>query len=219
MKPDFPRITCIIPCWMRPQRTERAIRSVLAQTILEWELIVVGDCCPVLPEVWRKVFGRGLDGSIILENDGLAKVKGCNLETHEGKFGTQCLNWGLTWTTGQYVCFLGNDDYVAPNHFELRLKSIEGTDYGFAYHDALIQDGQVMRRRPGHPLAHGQTGGSELIVKTQLAQKVGFTSGDYGHDWTFIRGLIEQGVKSAYFPSATYVVTHLPNQICEKDID
>lgn len=202
---------------MRPERTERAIRSVMAQTAENWELICVGDACPVLPQVWRKVFGKDLDGDPIFLERG--KAKGVNLSEHEGKYGTQCLNWGLVGATGAYVCFLGNDDYLLPLHLELRLKSIEGTDYGFAYHDALIQRGGQMQRRPGHPLQHGQTGGSELVVKTQLAQKIGFQSGEYGHDWKFIEGLIGTGCKRAYFPSATYIVTHLPGNVAESGID
>lgn len=206
-----------MPCWMRPQRTARAIRSVLMQTAAEWELLCIGDACPVLPAVWREMFGRDPDGESIAVPNG--KVRAINLPTHEGAFGTQCLNWGIHAVTGAYVVFLGNDDYLLPTHLESRLKAIEGTDNGFTYHDALIQAGGSLHLRSGHPLAHGRTGGSELTVKAQIAQKVGFQSSQYGHDWTFIEGLLATGCKHAYSPTATYVVTHLPGNVEEKDID
>ena len=213
--PPFARISCIMPCWQRPQRTARAIRSVLMQPVANWELICIGDACPVLPGAWKEIFGTD-DPLVVLPN---GKAKWTNLPEHEGKYGTQCLNWGLMGVTGAYVCFLGNDDYLLPTHFESRLNAIEGTDHGFTYHDALIQAGGKLHIRPGHPLRSGQTGGSELTVKAQLAQKIGFQSTQYGHDWTFIEGLLAFGCRYSYSPTATYVVTHLPGQIEEKDID
>lgn len=206
-----------MPCWMRPERTARAIRSVMMQTAVNWELICIGDACPVLPKVWRELFDRDLDGEPVYVPNG--KCKAANLPEHEGAYGTQCLNWGLHSVTGAYVCFLGNDDYLLPTHFESRLKAIEGTDNGFIYSDAMIQVGGRLMLRPGHPLAHGRTGGSELTVKAQVAQGVGFKSAKYGHDWTFIEGLLATGCRYTYAPSATYVVTHLPGNVVETGID
>jgi glycosyltransferase involved in cell wall biosynthesis len=223
-------ITVIIPSWQRPQRTERAIRSVLAQTVAEWELLIVGDACPVLPSVVARVFDalpddefeRYVDERMQLVH-GLflgrnATVAVHNLPTHEGRYGTQCLNWGIQHASGEYVCFLGNDDYVLPGHLYARQQSIEGTGFDVVFHDALLKypDGYRVRESK---LAPSLVGGSELIVRTELARKVGFQSGEYGHDWTFIQGLIDAGAKIAHCPSASYVVTHIPNVICEQGID
>lgn len=202
------KLSIIMPCWRRPQRTERAIRSVLAQEDQRWELLCVGDACPVLPGVASRFTG---DDRIRVEN----------MPGHEGRYGTQCLNRGIELATGEYVCFMGNDDFLTPQHTGSRLGGIVGTDFDLVHHDALIAWPDGWRVRSGAKLAHGHVGGSELVVRREFLIRHGITfrSGDYGHDWTFIDDLLKAGAKHAHCASATYVVTHLPGNLIEHAID
>ncbi|MBC8105772.1 MAG: glycosyltransferase [Anaerolineae bacterium] len=213
-----PALSIIMPCWLRPQRTERAIRSVLEQTRCNWELLCVGDACPVLPEAWERVTGaKRSDYVHHFRNGGCGCMK--NMLMHEGAYGTQCLNAGLDMARAPFVCFLGNDDFFLPDHVATRLDSIEGKDLDAVYHDALIRFPGGDRIRGGGELREGIVGGSEFILRTELAKQVRFQSGAYGHDWTFIKSLHATGAKIGYFRSATYVVTHLPGQLIEQGID
>jgi len=38
-----PTVSVIIPCWEQTQYLEDSVRSVMAQTYMYWELIIVGD--------------------------------------------------------------------------------------------------------------------------------------------------------------------------------
>lgn len=183
-----PRLSIIIPSWERPGRTRRAINSVLDQCVPDWELLVVGDCCPIV----QQIAGEFPD----------KRIRFHNMPEHEGAYGTQCLNWGIDHAKSPYVCFLGNDDQLTSEHVKARLSSIEGTDYGFTYSNAVIHpDGYR-----NSVLRFGGVGGSEITVKTDLARKVKFTDQRYGHDWTFIVGLLATGAKVGQDASATYVV-------------
>lgn len=200
-------LTIVLPSWQRPQRTRRAINSVIRQTDKRWELLVVGDCCPVVDELSRSEVGLDYPVSYY------------NMPTHEGKYGTQCLNWGIDNAKGQYVCFLGNDDYLEPDHVKTRLASIEYSYADVVHHDAKIQVGPGQFQIREGILAHGCVGGSELVLKTDLARKVRFRDSAYGHDWTFITDLHRAGSLFSHYRSATYVVTHLPGNIIESGID
>lgn len=187
-----PAVTVIMPCWLRPQRTRRAIESVLRQTCVEWELLLVGDACPELPGVMANISD--------------ARVRWHNMPTHEGRWGTQCLNWGLQHARAPYVVFLGNDDYLLPSHLHARVNSIQHTGHGFTYHDAMI--GSPAGRIRNSQLRFRHVGGSELIVRTDLAKRVLFKTDRYGHDWDFIDGLLKTGCTHDHHAIATYVVTH-----------
>jgi glycosyltransferase involved in cell wall biosynthesis len=191
-----------MPCWGRPERTRRAIWSVLNQTVKEWELLCIGDACPVLAGIECN------DPRVIIHN----------MPEHEGKYGTQCLNHGLSIARGEWVCYLGNDDYVLPTHLMTRLAAVSD-EFDVVHFDALLarQGGFEVRKSM---MSHGTTGGSELIVRTEISKRVGWSSGAYGHDWTFIEGLQAAGARRGYCPlPPTYVVTHLPGTLSESGID
>lgn len=193
---------------MRPQRTARAIKSVIAQTSPDWQLLCIGDKCPVLLDVTEQFVGD-------------QRIGVWQMTEHEGRYGTQCLNAGIELARGEYLCFIGNDDYLLPDHVEQRLASIAGTDKDVVYHDAMIAWPDGMKPRSGALLACGHVGGSELVIRTAFLREKGirFTDGKYGHDWTFIEALAKAGAKFGYSPTATYVVTHLPGNLVEAGID
>jgi glycosyltransferase involved in cell wall biosynthesis len=205
---DGPAVTVILPSYLRPQRTRRAIASVTAQTWPDWELWIVGDGCPVIEEAVAPFRGDG-------------RIQFANLFPHEGQWGTQCLNYGLQHATGRYVCFLGNDDYLEPEHLATRLTSIAGTSYDFVYHDARIHLADRDFLRGDGSLAFGQVGGSELICRRLFLVEHGLTFRDtaYGHDHTWIEDLCAAGATYAHYPSATYVVCHLPGHDAPDDLD
>ena len=44
------RLTLSVPCYLRPQRTIRAINCIANQTANNWEALVIGDGCPVMQD-------------------------------------------------------------------------------------------------------------------------------------------------------------------------
>ena len=108
------KLTCICPVWQRPQRTLRAIESVLAQDFQGYEMIFIGDCDPV--------FQQRLDDGTFKSYSDRAAEKGNVMifinRTERGRgWGHAARKEGVDMATGKYICFLDNDDMLKPNHF------------------------------------------------------------------------------------------------------
>lgn len=108
----MPRFSVIIPCFNRTQYLAEAIRSVLGQTIQSLELIVIDD------------------GSYEKESDAIAAI--CKIDNRiqltrlpENNGVSMARNTGLKLITGEYVCFLDDDDRLAPSFFQYVQESFE----------------------------------------------------------------------------------------------
>lgn len=97
------RFSVIIPLYNKAPYVEKALRSVLAQTFLDYELIVVNDGSK---DDSLSVAQRVLDGSqaIIInqENSGVSTAR----------------NNGVAASHGDYICFLDADDWWEPTFLE-----------------------------------------------------------------------------------------------------
>jgi glycosyltransferase involved in cell wall biosynthesis len=103
---ETPLISVVTPTHGRPQWLAEAIQSVLAQTVQEFELIVVDDASPepvAIPEHPRvRLIRRD-------ENGGAAAAR----------------NTGVDAARGKYLMFLDDDDAYTPSRLELGLRGME----------------------------------------------------------------------------------------------
>lgn len=121
-----------------------------------------------------------------------------------------------------WVAFLDDDDQLYPRHVEqlLRCALDTGADYVFSHYD-LSRTPNVFatpERPEGHfgrkfdpTQPHHTT--MTILVKTQLAQRVGFTrrpDGDTagGEDWRFTLGCVRAGAKIVHLPEQTWFWRH-----------
>lgn len=186
-----PRVTMIMPCWARPQRTRRAIECILSQSINNWEAIVVGDGCPD--------FQGLIDSGYMASAKARAEAGGnsfiaLNLASHFGGYGYECRRVALELATGAYVVFVDNDDVVATDHLEHYLSGIEGTTLGMAYFDSFVLPHRSVRHSA---LEYGKIGHSELIVRTSVLKSMPAASPEYGHDWQLVAAIVASGAKCA----------------------
>lgn len=100
------RFTVLIPTYDNGPVVRRAIRSVLRQTEQDFELFVVGDGAP--EETLTAV--RNL-----AEND--ARIRLFAYEKGE-RHGEALRHWTLKEATGQFVCYLADDDFWFPDHLQ-----------------------------------------------------------------------------------------------------
>jgi glycosyltransferase involved in cell wall biosynthesis len=103
----MPKVSVIIPFYSNSLTIERAICSILMQTIAVYEIIIVNDDSP--------------DKEILLEV--LTKypdVKLLNNTTNKGP--SHSRNYGVQHATGDVLCFLDADDEVHPQKIEIQLK-------------------------------------------------------------------------------------------------
>ncbi|WKN44445.1 glycosyltransferase family 2 protein [Tunicatimonas pelagia] len=98
----------IIPTYNRANTLPRAIKSVLAQTYGNFELIIVDD-------------GSTDDTEAVVKNIEDDRIRYFKKENEERNIAR---NFGINHAQGDYVCFLDSDDYYYPNHLAAAQKLI-----------------------------------------------------------------------------------------------
>jgi glycosyltransferase involved in cell wall biosynthesis len=98
----LPKVSIILPTYNRADTILRALQSVKAQTLQDWELIVVDDGSTDNTES----LVSGFDSRMILIRQ-------------ENKGFTEARNAGIRASCGEYIAFLDSDDEFLPHHLEL----------------------------------------------------------------------------------------------------
>lgn len=105
-----PRVSIILPTHRRHEQTLRAVRSVLAQTFQEWELIVVTS------EEDRETVAA-------IEELGEGRVR-CLVE-EKNLDACAARNAGIDVARGPYIALLDSDDELLPESIEKRVANLE----------------------------------------------------------------------------------------------
>ena len=98
----MPAISVIIPCYNQAHLLTTAIRSVQAQTMPDWEIIIVNDGSSDATAVVAKTFVNPQIHYVAQENMGLSAAR----------------NTGIEHANGRFICFLDADDAWAPEFFQ-----------------------------------------------------------------------------------------------------
>lgn len=203
------RLTLSMASYKRPQRTMRAIDSIMNQSVNGWEALIVGDHCPFIEEQLKT---DAFDPYYAKAKKGGNTLKVENLPQNTGGYGYHIININIERAKGDYFIFFANDDILLPNHFENYLSAIEGTDYDFVYFNSyLVLDTSSIIRNTN--LYFGQIGHSELIIRTEFLKKMPKHTNEYGHDWNLIQNMVNMGAKykKAEGHEPTYIVKSLQN--------
>ncbi len=117
-----PLVSILMPTHSRADVIGFAIESVLAQTVEDFELIVVGDgCAPGTEDVVSRYRDR--------------RIRFLDLPKAP-HFGYANRNAALRESRGEIIGFAADDDLLFPDHLELLLKELEGGS-ALAYSQAL----------------------------------------------------------------------------------
>ena len=121
-----PLISVVTATYNRPAVLAYAIRSVIAQSLPDWEMLVVGDACTD-------------DTAAVLASFADSRLRFHNLATN---FGEQSgpNNEGIRLAEGRYLAFLNHDDLWFPDHLALAVAEIEG-----AHADVVFAPGVAVR--------------------------------------------------------------------------
>lgn len=207
-----PPITAIMPCYKRPERTLRMVWQIALQTLYNCEVFIVGDGCPVFNNMMSNVSFQEAINSMHRRH---YFVHYENKPKNEGGYGYSIINECIQKSCGEYLLFLGNDDCIRPDHFEVRGNKIHGTDMDFMYFDTYIDPIQQVRNAQ---LEYGKIGHSELIVRSDFAKKMPPHDSEYGHDWRWIQAMMGATKKYAKAEKAkvTYSVMSLRGHTNDK---
>lgn len=129
----MPKVSIIIPCYNQARFLSDALDSLLAQTLANWECIVVDDGSQ---DNTREVAARYAKGDsrirlVSQANRGLAGAR----------------NSGIEVARGRYIQFLDADDLIAPEKLALQVKAlsqsqqpdISYTDYRYCPEDDVTK--------------------------------------------------------------------------------
>lgn len=207
------RLTVSIPCYGRRRGTIRSLECIAKQSINGWEALVVGDGCPIMQDLVDSNFFADIQKECELKGN---KLKIWNEPVNMGGCGFAITNSNIKIAEGEYFLFYANDDIILENHFENYLSQIEGTDYDFVYFNSWVEPLKSIRNTR---LQRDCIGHSEIIVRTDFLRKMPEHNDQYGHDWTLISTMIENGkhMKCRNCPP-TYMVMSL-SHIREKNLD
>lgn len=202
----MPQFSIIIPVFNRHKALEKALESVLSQTVQDFEVLIVDD--------GSKLSIAALIKQLVVNfSDNRLKL----LVHPNNKNGAAARNTGIRAASGQYLCFLDSDDYWKPNKLQAVLSCIQQNDNPnqFLVHHQYCnsENGQYAEALPktakgkDESVAHysfvtNNVGGiqsSTICVPRVLAQRCLFDERFKGHqDWDFAFK-IEQLTSKFYF--------------------
>jgi hypothetical protein len=151
----MPQFTVIIATYHWSSALNLSIRSVLAQTFRDFELLVVGDHCTD-------------DSAELVAGFKDPRVRWINLPENTGsQWGPN--NRGLESATGTYIAYLGQDDLWHPDHLKIAADLIERESPGAIAAGAVLygQAGSKIRSVSGFLIG-------EAFTKDQTVVPSGF---------------------------------------------
>jgi glycosyltransferase involved in cell wall biosynthesis len=117
---ERPLVSYIVPTYNRLELLRRALESIGAQAYSQFEAVVVNDA--------------GWDVSAVVSEFPFAR-----LVNHGQNLGLSAArNTGINTASGEYLCYLDDDDWLYPDHTVVLLGALLG-GYRAGYSDAAVQ--------------------------------------------------------------------------------
>jgi len=190
----IPVVSVIMPAYNCSAYLEEAIRSVIAQTVTDWELIVIDDCSTDDTYAVAQKIAQTDSRIRLLQNPrnvGVAVTR----------------NTGLELCRGQYIAFLDSDDFWYPNKLEVQLQTMEQKNARFCYSTYAIIDrnGEKVKADYMVParvtykqlLKENVVQCSAVLVSAQVMKNYRFNPDFYHEDYVLWLQMLKDGCKAA----------------------
>ena len=115
----MPKVSVIMPTYNAAPFLPRAIESVCAQTLTDWELIIVDD--------------GSTDGTVGVIRDYLTDPRIRFLQNPQNMGPSDARNRALEVATGQWIALLDADDWYEPQRLEKMVGTAEAFKVGIVY--------------------------------------------------------------------------------------
>jgi glycosyltransferase involved in cell wall biosynthesis len=171
-----PLVSVVIPTYNRATELERALKSVQAQTLTRWEVLIVDNNS-----------ADNTDEVVSNFNDSRMKL----FKIHNSGVIAASRNMGIQKASGEYIAFLDSDDWWKPEKLRLSIEALKaGAD--IVYHDLFLVTKfnqrlfwkKVVTRKLMRPvydnlLNNGNCiNNSSVVVKKNLLTSIGGVSED-----------------------------------------
>ena len=118
-------VSIVMPSYNTAEYITESIKSVLAQTYTNWELIIVDDC--------------STDNTDIIVNAFLSDTRIRYIKNDKNSGAAVSRNRALREAKGKWIAFLDSDDLWHPQKLEKQIAFMETHGYKFTYTDYRIQ--------------------------------------------------------------------------------
>jgi glycosyltransferase involved in cell wall biosynthesis len=168
-----PEISVIMPTFNRARHLETAVQSVIAQTVSNWELIIVDD--------------GSSDNTISILDPYIFRFPNIRYLKHSNRKAALSRNAGIQASFGSYISFLDSDDHYLENHLETRMEIIaELPELDLITGGFLCDESTMVKdRNDPHKLVHIREctlGGTFFGKKELFIALEGFSELDYAED-------------------------------------
>lgn len=188
-----PKVTVIMPAYNAAQFIEDAIRSVMGQTVTDWELLVIDDgsrdnTCEIVEKLAAE------DSRVHLlkneQNMGVANTR----------------NRGLALCRGEFAAFLDSDDIWLPEKLQKQLDLLECTGASLCYTSYGIMDSQGDQSRGDYLvperadfrklLKENVIGCSTVMLRRQATADYRFETTLHHEDYALWLRMLKDGIRA-----------------------
>lgn len=139
-------VSVIIPCYNNAKLIRKCVKSVLAQTYHQFEILIIDD---------------GSEDNISAE---LVDIEDSRLKKiiriqHSGVSAAR--NVGIIAANGEYIIFVDGDDWIEPNHIEILLTGLEKAEMAMIEMITDYQDKSVINSQTNSLFVNNRTLGFE----------------------------------------------------------
>ena len=200
----MPKISVIMPSFLglyrgaatnRPTKLIRAIKSVLKQSMPDFELVIVADGCQETVDIVKQNF---TDKRI-----SLYQIR--KQPTWSGRV----RNAGIEKAKSDWICYLDIDDMFGTNHLQILTDNLKG-DWVWFNDLTYTLETQSFLEVHEDINVRGKCGTSTIAHKKNLKARW-VENGDYKHDWYFIQSLKKSSNDYHRIPTCEYLICHLPS--------
>lgn len=208
-----PDITVVMPSYLgeyqnsatnRVEKFHRAINSVFQDKDINVELLVISDGCDITS---GKAMHNDNDFRVIY----LRK---------QAPFSGTPRNYGIDIAHAPIICYLDTDDMFLPGHLRAVLDGFAAAPYAdWVYYDDHVAGPHLVSGMPEirytrgtDPLVMGNIGTSSIAHRKACVAKCRWTEG-YGHDFEFVKQLVEKYPNYKKIDGGGYLVCHLPGGV------
>lgn len=188
-----PLVTVIMPAYNAARFLEAAISSVQAQTMEDWELLVIDD-------------GSSDESCQIAEAFAQKDPRICFLPNPKNMGVSATRNRGIELAKGTYIAFLDSDDVWHPEKLQMQLEAMEKSGAGICYTSYAIVDEHGKKSKESYLvpaqvdfaglLKENVMGCSTVMLRAELLENERFGETYYHEDYVLWLTLLQKQVKA-----------------------